>query len=59
MTDEQTPQPARKAAEYESLIVAWRNDAAVRLASVAATPSGDHEDPLTDRSPAPHPAAGT
>ncbi|MBU1352253.1 MAG: efflux RND transporter permease subunit [Gammaproteobacteria bacterium] len=35
-----TPAPARKAAEYESLIIAWRNDAAVRLGDVARVVDG-------------------
>ena len=35
-----TPSPARKAAEYESLIVAWRNNAAVRLGDVARVVDG-------------------
>ena len=35
-----TPQPARKAAEYASLIVAWRNNAAVRLGDVARVVDG-------------------
>ena len=30
-----TPQPARRAADYRDLVIAWRNDAAVRLADVA------------------------
>ncbi|WP_219209617.1 efflux RND transporter permease subunit [Variovorax boronicumulans] len=30
-----TPSPARKASEYRSMIVAWRNGAAVRLSDVA------------------------
>jgi multidrug efflux pump len=35
-----TPQPARRAAEYRSMIVAWRNNAAVRLADVANVVDG-------------------
>ena len=35
-----TPQPARRAAEYRSMIVAWRNDAAVRLQDVANVVDG-------------------
>jgi multidrug efflux pump len=35
-----TPSPARKAAEYESLVIAWRNNAAVRLGDVARVIDG-------------------
>jgi len=35
-----TPSPARKAAEYESLVIAWRNNAAVRLGDVARVVDG-------------------
>ncbi|HUD33676.1 MAG TPA: efflux RND transporter permease subunit, partial [Variovorax sp.] len=35
-----TPQPARRAAEYRSMIVAWRNNAAVRLQDVANVVDG-------------------
>jgi len=35
-----TPSPARRAAEYASLIVAWRNGAAVRLGDVARVEDG-------------------
>ncbi|MFN9728371.1 efflux RND transporter permease subunit [Acidovorax sp.] len=35
-----TPAPARKAAEYESLVIAWRNNAAVRLGDVARVVDG-------------------
>ena len=35
-----TPQPARRAAEYRTMIVAWRNGAAVRLADVANVVDG-------------------
>ncbi|MGJ7581368.1 efflux RND transporter permease subunit [Variovorax sp. RHLX14] len=35
-----TPSPGRQAAEYRSLIVAWRNNAAVRLSDVANVQDG-------------------
>ncbi|RZI63453.1 MAG: nodulation protein, partial [Variovorax sp.] len=35
-----TPSPARRAAEYRSMIVAWRNNAAVRLSDVANVVDG-------------------
>ncbi|NMM76130.1 efflux RND transporter permease subunit [Acidovorax sp. SRB_24] len=35
-----TPDPARKAAQYAALVVAWRNDAAVRLGDVARVIDG-------------------
>ena len=35
-----TPSPARKAAEYASLVVAWRNNAAVLLSDVARVEDG-------------------
>ncbi|MBB1604509.1 efflux RND transporter permease subunit [Variovorax sp. UMC13] len=35
-----TPSPARKASEYRSMIVAWRNGAAVRLSDVANVVDG-------------------
>ena len=35
-----TPSPARKAAEYQSLVIAWRNGAAVRLGDVARVVDG-------------------
>ncbi|MCW5263294.1 nodulation protein [Verminephrobacter eiseniae] len=35
-----TPQPARQAAQYESLVIAWRNGAAVRLGDVARLEDG-------------------
>src|SRR6185369_6730201 len=35
-----TPSPARSAAEYRSLVVAWRNGSAVRLADVAEVIDG-------------------
>lgn len=35
-----TTSPARKAAEYESLVIAWRNNAAVRLGDVARVIDG-------------------
>ena len=35
-----TPSPARKAAEYRDLVIAWRNGAAVRLSDVAHVVDG-------------------
>ena len=35
-----TPSPARKAAEYRDLVIAWRNGAAVRLSDVANVVDG-------------------
>jgi multidrug efflux pump len=35
-----TPEPARRAAEYRDLVVAWRNGAAVRLGDVAEVVDG-------------------
>ncbi|HSV59876.1 MAG TPA: efflux RND transporter permease subunit [Variovorax sp.] len=35
-----TPQPARRAADYRDLVIAWRNGAAVRLADVARVVDG-------------------
>ncbi|AMM23388.1 efflux RND transporter permease subunit [Variovorax sp. PAMC 28711] len=35
-----TPAPARRAAEYRSMVIAWRNQAAVRLSDVATVSDG-------------------
>ncbi|MGR4867454.1 efflux RND transporter permease subunit [Variovorax sp. LARHSF232] len=35
-----TPQPARRAADYRDLVIAWRNNAAVRLSDVARVVDG-------------------
>ncbi|MCW5221217.1 nodulation protein [Verminephrobacter aporrectodeae subsp. tuberculatae] len=35
-----TPEPARVAAQYAALVIAWRNDAAVRLGDVARVEDG-------------------